>query len=113
MLAGLRKFLWFSVQSRTGVLFPPRRLTVGVGCGGFVRNTSVPFRRMTVSRPSGDGSTKDSFHSLRVNSRTGPRVIAASILLTFWLPALAVLLREDRWMPAVFFAAVPMLFTTS
>ena len=53
------------------------------------------------------GFEKNSFRFLNVNPFTGIQVVAASILLTSFVPLLVLLCVERRWLPAVLFAALP------
>jgi len=53
------------------------------------------------------GFRKNSFRVLSHNPRTGAAVVAASIVMTSWLPVLALLLFARQWHAAALFAAVP------
>jgi len=53
------------------------------------------------------GFRKNSFRVLSHNPRTGAAVVAASIVMTSWLPVLALLLLARQWLAAALFAAVP------
>jgi chlorobactene glucosyltransferase len=70
---------------------------------GFVRmyDSFVAIRK---------GFEKNSFRFLNVNPLTGLQVIAASILLTSYLPVLILLFKQQYWIPAILFALIPSLF---
>lgn len=53
------------------------------------------------------GFQKNSFQFLKLNKKTGALVIAASIAMTSWLPALLFLLFQQLWFPAALFFLVP------
>ncbi len=53
------------------------------------------------------GFTKNSFRFLQTNPWTGAQVIAASVLLTSYLPVLLLLAVDHHWIPAALFALLP------
>jgi glycosyltransferase involved in cell wall biosynthesis len=55
------------------------------------------------------GFEKNSFRFLKQNPFTGVQVVIASILLTSWLPVLALLLLNHLWRQAILFALLPSL----
>jgi cellulose synthase/poly-beta-1,6-N-acetylglucosamine synthase-like glycosyltransferase len=55
------------------------------------------------------GFQKNSFRFLLVNPGSALQVVAASILLTSYLPVLAWLVTDQQWIPAAAFACVPGL----
>ena len=65
------------------------------------------FACMTASGGIWRGFQKNSFRFLLVNPISGLQVIAASILLTSYLPVLAWLLVDKRWVAAGMFAVLP------
>ena len=74
-----------------------------------LRGESLAHVRMYDSFASiWSGFEKNSFRFLRLNKRTGLRVVAASIVMTSWLPVLVWLILLDMPLAAVLFGLVPM-----
>lgn len=85
-------------------IFKRHRMPVRV-----VRGETLAHVRMYDSLASiWSGFEKNSFRFLRINKATGLMVIAASIVMTSWLPVLAWLILLDMPLAAVLFALVPV-----
>ncbi len=53
------------------------------------------------------GFEKNSFRFLRVNPKTGALVMLASIVMTSWLPLMALLILTEQWVMATFLFFIP------